>query len=131
MKRADREEAGVRRRRKRKLVKVAAVAILLVLLPLRAAGPACMAQDGVTRGADPETPGAKCLVEAGGIVVTFAVGAEPVTELRVEAASAAGMELVRNIARETGRMLVDWIDDDCDGDPRLKGSQDADSRRSP
>jgi hypothetical protein len=122
----------VRRNRMRQKLEVAAITVTLILLPLHAALAAYEVQGC---GSGPE--GVRT-VEAlrpteHGLVLALAVGAEQVAEVRVQTpfVSGTGPQLVKDIVRKAGSILGDWIDGNGSSDPRLKGSQDADSRRSP
>ena len=68
----------------------------------------------------------------GGLNLDLRVGDESLARVRLDPSSierSAGV--IRHFTCEAGRVLSDWIEGSEDGEPRVKGKQNADSGRSP
>lgn len=113
---------------------VAAVLLIALLLPPLP----CEGSATEVACCEPEA-GAGCNEEAasapgggGDLEISLLVGDETLVKLRLETPSAGqSADALREIAREAGQILKDWMQDNDDGEPHMKGKRDADSRRSP
>jgi hypothetical protein len=78
-------------------------------------------------------PGQADAGQCGGAHLSLRVGGEVVLTLTPTSPTWAskGIGALTVIARRTASMLDHWADREEDGEPRLKGNHDADSRTSP